>query len=82
MEGRGGQEMRKVALTIAGSDSSGGAGIQADLKTMTSLGVYGMSANTALTAPNTQGVFAIEEASPGFLRKQLEAVFTDIFPMP
>lgn len=80
MEGRGGQEMRKVALTIAGSDSSGGAGIQADLKTMTSLGVYGMSAITALTAQNTQGVFAIEEASPGFLRKQLEAVFMDIFP--
>ncbi len=70
----------KTALSIAGSDSSGGAGIQADIKTMTMNGVYAMSAITALTAQNTLGVSAIEEASPDFLRKQLDAVFTDIFP--
>ena len=71
----------KTALTIAGSDSSGGAGIQADLKTMLANGVYGMSAITALTAQNTMGVTAISEVSPEFLRQQLDAVFTDIFPM-
>ncbi len=70
----------KTALTIAGSDSGGGAGIQADLKTMTALGVYGMSAVTALTAQNTLGVTAIMEATPEFLKAQLDAVFTDIFP--
>ena len=70
----------KTALTIAGSDSSGGAGIQADLKTMLANGVYGMSAITALTAQNTMGVTAISEVSPEFLRQQLDAVFTDIFP--
>lgn len=70
----------KTALTIAGSDSSGGAGIQADLKTMCCLGVYGMSAITALTAQNTTDVADIFEVSPDFLRKQLDCVFTDIFP--
>ena len=70
----------KTALTIAGSDSSGGAGIQADLKTMTVLGVYGMSAITALTAQNTMGVAGIQETAPEFLALQLDCVFTDIFP--
>ena len=69
-----------TALTIAGSDSSGGAGIQADLKTMTAHAVYGMSAITALTAQNTTGVAAIMEVSPEFLESQLDAVFTDIYP--
>jgi len=67
-------------LTIAGSDCSGGAGIQADLKTMTMNGVFAMSAITALTAQNTTGVRAIEESSPDFLKQQLDAVFEDIFP--
>ena len=70
----------KTALTIAGSDSSGGAGIQADLKTMTVNGVFAMSAVTALTAQNTTGVTDILEVSPSFLAAQLDAVFTDIFP--
>lgn len=70
----------KTALTIAGSDSSGGAGIQADLKTMLANGIYGMSAVTALTAQNTMGVTAISEVTPEFLGQQLDAVFTDIFP--
>ena len=70
----------KTALSIAGSDSSGGAGIQADIKTMTMNGVYAMSAVTALTAQNTTGVYAVEEASPLFLKQQLDAVFGDIFP--
>ncbi len=70
----------KTALTIAGSDSSGGAGIQADMKTMTMNGVYAMSAITALTAQNTMGVTAIEEVTPEFLGMQLDAVFTDIYP--
>ena len=69
-----------TALTIAGSDSSGGAGIQADLKTMTAHGVYGMSAITALTAQNTTGVTGIMEVSPEFLGEQLDDIFTDIFP--
>ncbi len=68
----------KVVLSIAGSDSSGGAGIQADLKTMTAHGVYGMTAITALTAQNTTGVSAIVESSPDFLEKQIEACLTDI----
>lgn len=71
--------MYKV-LTIAGSDSSGGAGIQADLKTMAAHGVYGMSAITALTAQNTLGVKSIFESTPEFLADQLDCVFTDIFP--
>ena len=70
----------KKALTIAGSDSGGGAGIQADIKTMTMNGVFAMSAVTALTAQNTTGVTGILEVSPEFLRKQLDAVFEDIFP--
>lgn len=69
-----------TALTIAGSDSSGGAGIQADIKTMTMNGVFAMSAITALTAQNTLGVTGILEAAPEFLAKQIDAVFTDIFP--
>ena len=70
----------KTALTIAGSDSSGGAGIQADLKTMTANGVYAMSAITALTAQNTTGVTDILESTPRFLSEHLDAIFTDIFP--
>lgn len=70
----------KTALTIAGSDCSGGAGIQADLKTMTMNGVYAMSAITALTAQNTTGVRAIQETTPEFLKQQLDAIFEDIFP--
>ncbi|MDY6269110.1 MAG: bifunctional hydroxymethylpyrimidine kinase/phosphomethylpyrimidine kinase [Selenomonadaceae bacterium] len=67
-------------LTIAGSDASGGAGIQADLKTFLAHGVYGMSAVTALTAQNTQGVRAIQEATPEFLAQEIDAVFDDIRP--
>ena len=70
----------KTALTIAGSDSSGGAGIQADIKTMTANGVFAMSAITALTAQNTTGVTDIFETTPHFLAEQLDAVFTDIYP--
>lgn len=72
--------MRKTALTIAGSDSSGGAGIQADIKTMMANGVYAMSAITALTAQNTMGVTGIMEVTPEFLGKQIDAVFQDIIP--
>lgn len=70
----------KTCLTIAGSDSSGGAGIQADLKTMTVNGVYAMSVITALTAQNTQGVTGILDVSPEFINEQMDAVFTDIYP--
>ena len=70
----------KTALTIAGSDSSGGAGIQADIKTMMANGVYAMSAITALTAQNTTGVTSIMNATPEFLTQELDSVFTDIFP--
>lgn len=70
----------KAVLSIAGSDSSGGAGIQADIKTMTLNGVYAMSAVTALTAQNTMGVMGIQEASPEFLKMQIDAVFEDIRP--
>ena len=70
----------KTALSIAGSDSSGGAGIQADIKTMTMNGVFAMSAITALTAQNTTGVRDVLEVSPLFLAEQLDAVFEDIFP--
>ena len=69
-----------TALTIAGSDSSGGAGIQADIKTMTANGVYAMSAITALTAQNTTGVQGIFEVTPEFLSLQLDSIFTDIRP--
>ena len=71
--------MKKV-LSIAGSDCSGGAGIQADLKTFCAHGVYGMSAITALTAQNTLGVTMVEEVSPEMVRAQLDAIFTDIVP--
>ena len=71
---------RKTALTIAGSDSSGGAGIQADLKTMIANGVYAMTAITALTAQNTTGVQGIFEVTPEFLEQQIDSVFTDIRP--
>ena len=70
----------RTALSIAGSDSSGGAGIQADLKTMTMNGVFAMSAVTALTAQNTTGVTAIMEVTPEFLQQQIDAVFEDIRP--
>ena len=70
----------KALLTIAGSDSIGGAGIQADIKTMLANGVYAMSAVTALTAQNTQGVAAIMDASPEFLAAEIDAVFDDIRP--
>lgn len=70
----------KTALSIAGSDSSGGAGIQADIKTMTMNGVYAMSAVTALTAQNTTGVQGIFEVTPEFLGQQIDAVFQDIYP--
>lgn len=70
----------QTTLTIAGSDCSGGAGIQADLKTMTMNGVYAMSAITALTAQNTTGVSAIFESTTTFLKQQLDSVFTDIYP--
>ena len=68
----------KVALTIAGSDSSGGAGIQADLKTFQALGVYGMSAITAVTVQNTQKVFAIQEINPQIVHDQITCLFEDI----
>lgn len=71
--------MKKV-VTIAGSDSSGGAGIQADIKTMMAHGVYAMSAITALTAQNTTGVYDVMEASPEFVGKQIECIFDDIRP--
>ena len=71
--------MKKV-LTIAGSDCSGGAGIQADLKTICAHKMYGMSAITALTAQNTKGVYAIFDTTPEFLAEQLDAIFTDIYP--
>lgn len=70
----------KTALTIAGSDTIGGAGIQADIKTMTVNGVYAMSVITALTAQNTLGVTGIMEVNPEFLASELDAVFNDIFP--
>lgn len=70
----------KTVLTIAGSDCSGGAGIQADIKTITAHGLYAMSAITALTAQNTTGVYGIQETEPEFLRRQLECIFSDIYP--
>ncbi len=68
----------KKLLTIAGSDCSGGAGIQADLKTFAAHGVYGMSVITAITAQNTQGVAAVQDISPEMIGQQLDAVFSDI----
>ena len=71
--------MKKI-LTIAGSDPSGGAGIQADLKTITVYGMYGMSAITALTVQNTTGVFSVTEMSPDFVAHQIVCIFEDIRP--
>lgn len=70
----------KTVLTIAGSDCSGGAGIQADIKTITAHGLYAMSAITALTAQNTTGVYGIMESSADFLKNQLDCIFSDIYP--
>lgn len=70
----------KTVLTIAGSDSSGGAGIQADIKTITMHGLYAMSAITALTAQNTTGVYGILDSTEEFLASQLDCIFTDIYP--
>ncbi len=70
--------MTAIAVTIAGSDSGGGAGIQADLKTFSALGVYGASVIAALTAQNTLGVTAIHDVSPDFVRAQIDAVFSDL----
>ena len=70
----------KTALTIAGSDSSGGAGIQADIKTMSALGVYAESVVTALTAQNTMGVQGVVATDPDFVLLQMESVFSDICP--
>lgn len=72
--------MIKKVLTIAGSDCSGGAGIQADIKTITVHGMYAMSAITALTAQNTTGVYGVQESDPEFLAKQLDCIFSDIRP--
>src|SRR5258705_13578567 len=70
--------MTAVAVTIAGSDSGGGAGIQADLKTFSALGIYGASVLTALTAQNTLGVTAIHDVPPDFVGAQIDAVFSDL----
>ena len=70
----------RTALTIAGSDCSGGAGIQADIKTMTTNGVYAMSVITALTAQNTTGVTGIINIDSDFVKRQMETVFEDIYP--
>ncbi|HET7578299.1 MAG TPA: bifunctional hydroxymethylpyrimidine kinase/phosphomethylpyrimidine kinase, partial [Bacillales bacterium] len=70
----------KTALTIAGSDSGGGAGIQADLKTFSAHQVYGMSVITAVTAQNTQGVMDVQDIRPDVIGRQMDAVFSDIPP--
>ncbi|MEA2989104.1 MAG: hydroxymethylpyrimidine/phosphomethylpyrimidine kinase, partial [Alphaproteobacteria bacterium] len=70
--------MTPIAVTIAGSDSGGGAGLQADLKTFSALGVYGASVVTALTAQNTQGVTAIHDVPPEFIAAQIDTVFSDL----
>ncbi|HOV04959.1 MAG TPA: bifunctional hydroxymethylpyrimidine kinase/phosphomethylpyrimidine kinase, partial [Kaistiaceae bacterium] len=70
--------MTPIAVTVAGSDSGGGAGIQADLKTFSALGVYGASVITALTAQNTLGVTAIHDVPPDFVRAEIDAVFSDL----
>ena len=73
-----GAVMTAIAVTIAGSDSGGGAGIQADLKTFSALGVYGASVITALTAQNTQGVTGIHDVPADFIAQQIDAVFSDL----
>src|SRR5690606_1733659 len=73
-----GDDMTAIALTIAGSDSGGGAGIQADLKTFSALGVYGASVLTAVTAQNTRAVTAVAALSPAMVRAQMAAVFDDL----
>ena len=70
--------MTAIAVTIAGSDSSGGAGVQADLKTFSALGVYGASVIAALTAQNTKGVTSIHDVPPAFVTAQIDAVFSDL----
>src|ERR671927_646867 len=70
--------MTAIAVTIAGSDSGGGAGIQADLKTLSALGVYGASVITALTAQNTRGVQGIHDVPPAFVAEQIDSVFSDL----
>ena len=75
------RDYRVPTLTIAGSDSSGGAGIQADLKTFSAIGTYGMSVITAITAQNTEGVFAVEELSREIIKKQIQVIFADIEPV-
>lgn len=80
LRGKKGMKHMKKVLTIAGSDCSGGAGIQADIKTMTAHGVYAMSAITALTAQNTTGVYGVMEATPEFVGRQLDCIFQDIRP--
>ena len=72
----------KKALTIAGSDSGGGAGIQADLKTFAAHGVFGMSVITAITAQNSLGVLAVQDIRPDIIAKQIEAIFADMERMP
>ncbi len=74
------REKIKAVLTIAGSDCSGGAGIQADLKTMTMHGAYGMSVITALTAQNTTGIYGVHTVTEDFLKRQIDSIFTDIVP--
>ena len=74
------EKYKVPTLTIAGSDSSGGAGIQADLKTFSAIGTYGMSVITAITAQNTHGVFLVEDLSKEIIQKQIEVVFDDIPP--
>ena len=69
-----------TAMTIAGSDSCGGAGVQADIKTMSALGVYAASAITAITVQNTLGVYAIQDINPEIVKGQIEAVMDDIHP--
>src|SRR6476469_2205107 len=70
--------MIPIAVTMAGSDSGGGAGIQADLKTFSALGVYGASVIAALTAQNTRGVTGIHDVPPAFVAQQMDAVFSDL----
>lgn len=80
LRGTGMRNYQIPTLTIAGSDSSGGAGVQADLKAFSAIGTYGMSVITAITAQNTQGVFEVEELSQNIIKKQIEVVFNDIRP--